>query len=174
MGGNCEIENSKLTPSLLKKANFKVRLFILSKDNSLFFFAGSGSFIGFGSASLGFPGLFFLGFLFFLGALFFLAFDFGGDDDIFEANQFEDSHGRGVSGAIAELDNAGITAVPIGKLGGDFVEQYLDYIFLRDIAEDMPAGGKGAFLGEGDEVFGFGTDVLGLSESSSNTLVLEE
>ena len=52
-------------------------------------------------------------------------------------HQLDDSHLSGVAAAGADADNAGVTAVTLGILGAQLLEQLLGHILLGDEAQSL-------------------------------------
>ena len=52
-------------------------------------------------------------------------------------HQLDDGHLSGVAAAGTDLDDTGVTAVTVGILGGDLLEQLVGDIFLGDVAQSL-------------------------------------
>jgi hypothetical protein len=91
------------------------------------------------------------------------------------ADEFDQGHIGVVAGTVAELDDAGVSAVPGLETASDHVEQLLHHNGVVDIAGGEATGvnplSRGAFaLGQGDDLLGEGTEFLGLRKGGLDPL----
>src|SRR5258705_6946960 len=70
------------------------------------------------------------------------------------ADEFEDGHFRAIAHARAPVDDARVTAGPIGKFRRDFAEQLLRHGRGHQVSGGLAARSKSIALAEGDDFLG--------------------
>ena len=91
-----------------------------------------------------------------------------------EVHPFEDGQLRGVTLALVQLHDAGVTAVALFVSGSDFVEEDLHGIFLVQPGGGNAAVVQGAAFAQRDHFLGHGTGRLGLRQGGRDAVVLDE
>ncbi len=89
-------------------------------------------------------------------------------------DEFDHGHRRGVRGADAGLDDAGVTAVAVGVAGGDDVEQLGELSVVHQARMGQAAVRKSALLGQRNQLLDVGAELLRLGGGGGDLLMLDE
>src|SRR5207244_3758489 len=92
----------------------------------------------------------------------------------FAAEQFDDCQISAITFSVTELDDAAVSAIPVGEAGCDAIEYFFRNGFTKEICLEPPARMKVVTLAESDHSFGQWTNFFCLWKRGHQPSVIEK